>query len=583
MLTPPGARRNLYMDIALSKGMTSNAPISPIGLDWFAGDMALMLSHCVGEVVLDASDPAGLLYLGGGRMYMNLSNLLWFASPAQLAKGNAATDQRMADALAGIDPGRYRASLRPAWIWPALRLLPGALWRLRRTLWRALRCAIAPESSYRIYQREKLAFEDNYSGTFDGTLSLGEFQRRYGPPAIAHIIDVDMPALGIGVMAVAMARRLARKSSVQEQALAAQLARGIRGNLVVDMGIRIFRMAKMLDAGAFEDLDALVVHVQRRQLPDAFLAAWDKFMIDYGCRGPGEMDIANLHYADDPMLVLRQMSFMANSAGQFDPDAAHQELARKRQQAYAALYQRFGWARRLLLSRANKLIELFGGTRDTPKQHNLMYQHAARRRLLAEGAKLVAAGRLDRQEQVFDLALSDLIAADADRTVDLRALCRQRTQFADQLRAHVRTFPAVIDSRGRIQRPPRTCEKTGEMRGIAISPGIVSGRVKVLNNAHEKDVDRGEILVAFTTDPGWTPLFINAAAVVLEVGGVLQHGAVVAREYGKPCVAGIDDVLSRFTDGQLVEVDGNAGVVRVLSQDRNALAAVSSDRRESSL
>lgn len=163
MLTAPGERRVQYMDIALSKGMTINAPISPIGLDWLGGDMLLMLKHCVGNARFDFKSPCGLLYLGGGRTYMNLSNLLWFSSPKQLAKGNAATDELMADILSGIDVARYRAARRPASILPALRIAPLALWRLRRALWRALRSVLAPDSTYRRYQSEKQAYEVRYS------------------------------------------------------------------------------------------------------------------------------------------------------------------------------------------------------------------------------------------------------------------------------------------------------------------------------------------------------------------------------------------------------------------------------------
>ena len=86
----------------------------------------------------------------------------------------------------------------------------------------------------------------------------------------------------------------------------------------------------------------------------------------------------------------------------------------------------------------------------------------------------------------------------------------------------------------------------------------------MLNDPFEKELLPGDILVAVTTDPGWTPLFIPAAAVILEVGGELQHGALVAREYGKPCVSGIQDVTNQFEDGQMVEVDGNAGVIRFI-------------------
>jgi phosphohistidine swiveling domain-containing protein len=565
MQTAPGVRRVLYMDIALSKGMTTNAPISPIGLDWLAGDIECMLKHCTGRVAPNLKSPHGLLFLGGGRMYMNLSNLLCFMNPAQLAKGSAATDQLMADILVGIDVVRYRSANRPAWIWPALRGVPRALWRLRRAIWRALRCVLAPASTHRLYQDDKQRFEAEYATLADDSLPLDEFQRRYGAPVIAAVIDADMPALGVGVLAVNVVRALASKRSAEELALVEQLSKGIRGNVVVDMGICIFEMAKMLEAEAFDDLDALYARIRQREMASDFLETWDRFMLTYGCRGPGEMDLANKHYADEPMMVLRQMSFMANSTGQFDPAHSHHLLAQRRRQAYQELLHRFGWLRRALLRRANTLIDLFGGERDTPKQHNLMYQHAARKRLLVEGARLVAVDRLDRPDQVFDLTLTDLLAADDAPERNLRELGWQRTRFGEQLKTHVRTFPPVIDSRGRIQRAPRRTEQPGQVCGVGVSPGVVSGRVKLMHNAHDKSVEKGEVLVAFTTDPGWTPLFINAAAVVLEVGGVLQHGAVVAREYGKPCVAGIADVLNRFSEGQMVEVDGTGGVVRIIS------------------
>jgi pyruvate,water dikinase len=221
-----------------------------------------------------------------------------------------------------------------------------------------------------------------------------------------------------------------------------------------------------------------------------------------------------------------------------------------------------GWWRRRRLRRIHRIIELFAGTRDTPKHHMVIVNHATRKRLLIEGEKLVEDGRLDAVEHVFDLTYDDLDKAAEDPTLDLRQLREERTRFLKVLKAQVREFPQVIDSRGRILRPPPRKEKPGELSGMAVSPGVVSGPVKVLHDPHEKPVNKGDVLVAYTTDPGWTPLFANASAVVLEVGGILQHGAVVAREYGKPCVAGIDGLMSKLTDGQMVEVDGTAGVVR---------------------
>ena len=124
----------------------------------------------------------------------------------------------------------------------------------------------------------------------------------------------------------------------------------------------------------------------------------------------------------------------------------------------------------------------------------------------------------------------------------------------------------ILDSRGRIFYPPRKAAADGELSGVPISPGVVQGRVKVLQFANEKQLLPGEILVARATDPGWTPLFINAKGIILEIGGALQHGAVVAREYGVPCVSGLDNATQILRDGQLVEVDGSNGIVRLLEK-----------------
>ncbi|MBS1252912.1 MAG: Chondramide synthase cmdD [Anaerolineales bacterium] len=131
----------------------------------------------------------------------------------------------------------------------------------------------------------------------------------------------------------------------------------------------------------------------------------------------------------------------------------------------------------------------------------------------------------------------------------------------------VRAFPHLIDSRGRIGRVEREQDDPNLFTGMGISRGVATGRVKVLHTPREKPIEKGDVLVAYTTDPGWTPLFVNAGAIILEVGGMLQHGGVVAREYGKPCVAGIQGITTTLQDGQLVEVDGTTGVVRILEKE----------------
>jgi pyruvate,water dikinase len=384
------------------------------------------------------------------------------------------------------------------------------------------------------------------------------------------------PSLGVvaaAVSALAWVDPVAGTRSAETQALAEKLKLGFTGDVVVEMGIALFRLAKLLDPPDFEDIDRLSDRIERREMPPEFMNAWDAFLSSYGWRGPLEMDFASPRYADRPGLALRQMCFMSGDSG-FDPESAHRRHVEERQQAYEELIDRLSWWRKVLLHRLYRIIDLFAGTRDTPKHQIVLAGYALRKRVLSEGRRLTQQGRLDAADDVFGLTFGDLESARLDCSLDLRAVREERTRFLTLLKAQVTHFPQVIDSRGRILRPAAREETPGELKGMAVSPGVVTGPVKVLRNPYEKAVNRGDVLVAYTTDPGWTPLFVNAAAVVLEIGGMLQHGAVVAREYGKPCVVGIDQVMTRLQDGETVEVDGTRGVVRILpDSDKNAVDA----------
>lgn len=566
MRTRPGERRRLYMDGALSDGLTLNAPISPMGQAWMHEFLRALSELYLGTSGFDATPEHGVFFIAGCRPYMNLSEALTIASPKQLAGNTAELNALMAETLANVDKARYRAAEKPVYLrlwW--MRWLPRILWRMRRFLWASMKAMLWPESAYAGY-RERLRVWEQELTRIDYSLPPKTFQERYTRSFLPMFEEVTLPALvAFWAGGLSAVERMFKRAPDEMKAKAAKLQRGFTNNVVVEMGIALYRLARRLEPGDFEDLDRLAARIESRQMPTEFLTEWDAFMQRYGCRGPLEMDLASPRYADGPTLALRQMSFMSIDDSGYDPEAAHARNVAERRRAYAELMAASGWLRRRRLRRIHRIIELFAGTRDTPKYHLVSINHAIRKRLLMEGRKLVADGRLDAPEHVFDLTFDDLERATEDASLDLRALRKERTRFAKVLAAHVREFPQVVDSRGRVLRPPPRAERPGEMHGMAVSPGIVSGPVKVLHDPHEKTVEKGDVLVAYTTDPGWTPLFANAAAVLLEVGGILQHGAVVAREYGKPCVAGIDRLTARLADGQRVEVDGTAGRVRLLS------------------
>ena len=571
MLTRPGERRRLYVDAALSKGLTINEPISPLGLSWmedvlYSGPMSWLLG------VSDFTPAGGLVFSAGSRFYMNLSNAMRLGmSPRAMSRSAAATDALLAEILVNIDPKQHRAARWPPWLRLRLLLLvPKIFWALRGFFWNGLRAVLTPDRAWCAYQRKVDAFEEALANSLDFDLPLGEFVRTYARRIWLEMFDVTMPVLVAGLVSP---NWVIPKKPKEMRVLAEKLKRGFPNDVVVEQGIALFRLAKLLNRSDFDDLRGLAERIERRDMPVQFLADWDSFLGRFGCRGPLEMDVASPRYDDDPVLALRQMSFMAVEDVRFDPEVAHQRNVEERRNAYGELLCRSSWLRRVALRRLHRLKELFGGTRDTPKHHAVLLTYAIRKRALIEGRRLLSEDRLDAAEHVFDLTLGDLEAANLELDLDLRRLRAERTSFAKQLATQVTEFPQVIDSRGRILRPPPRQGKPGELVGMAASPGTVTGPVKVLRKPHDKSVEKGDVLVAYTTDPGWTPLFVNAAAVVLEIGGVLQHGAVIAREYGKPCVAGVDRVVSKLRDGQRVEVDGTAGVIRLLGEDAEEVSS----------
>ncbi len=561
MITRPGERRRLYGDAALSKGLTTNEPISPLGLDNMERMFSAILESWIGPLKRDVAPEEALFFFAGGRMYVNYSNLMWLASPRVLSKSGAPTDALMAEILADVDAKRYRAVTRPPWV--SFRLLlriPRILWNFRGFFRNILRALLSPERAHQAYRREIGALESELREYLGDDSAPDDFRHTFGVRMAREVFDAVMPMVLVGILSPNL---LIHVNTHEARVLAAKLTRGAPGNVVVEMGIALYRMARLLGRAAFDDLDRLAQRVERRELPTEFLAEWDKFVARFGCRGPLETDLASPRYGDDPRLALRQMSFMAVDGG-FDPEGAHRRHVEERHRAYRELMRGSGPLRRALLRRIYRINDLFAGTRDTPKHLLVQFGYAVRICALAEGRRLAREGRLDAAEHVFDLTFDDLKEAADDATLDLRKIREERTRFRTKLAAQVTFFPPVIDSRGRILRPP-TKDSPGLLSGMPVSPGVVTGPVKVLHRADEKPVEEGDVLVAYTTDPGWTPLFVNAAAVVLEVGGMLQHGAVVAREYGKPCVVGIDRVVAKLRDGELVEVDGTKGTVRLLS------------------
>ena len=566
MQTRPGERRLLYIDPFLADGITMSGAVSPLTNDLMLLLADLMVKYIVGDVTLDRDVKQGVYGVGGARIYVNVSHLLHLIDVRKLADDRRVLDTTLADIYEHLDVDRYRSERPPRYLRKArlLGALPGMLWRVRGLLMAIAKAIFRSKAFHDQYRETHATLEQHLDSHRHESMPVREFVRRlYGH--LGTVAEVaTTPALAMHIRGGLRALDRLIDSTSDEQRRLVEAIKSGADDLVFEMGMALHHLSTLLPAEAFEDVETLEGSLVARRLPLEFLDAWDRFVQRFGCRGPFEMDLAYPKYGDDPKVALRQIAILARGGG-VDPGQVHTQQVRERPAAYEKLARLLPPRKRRRLERAYRRILDFEPAREMPKHHLMLANLRIRTRLLALADEWVAADRLDRRENIFELRFEDIDAAEQDPGFDLRERMASRNVFYRKARALVRHFPHAIDSRGRILRPERP-HTPGELSGLAVSSGRVTGPVKVLHDPFEKEVEPGDVLVACTTDPGWTPLFINAAAVLLEVGGELQHGALVAREYGKPCVAGILNLTRSLSDGQMVEVDGDAGVVRILSE-----------------
>ena len=574
--TAPGEQRLLYMDPSLGEGITMSGAITPLSVDLFAKLFEWLGDYVFGPSFLPPNLKRGIVGAAGARLYGNASHFMLFRDLRKVAPEKRFVDTTLAELFATADLEPYR--VKPPPNLTRRRMIPAvlkAMVRLGPFVVSLARAILRPDAFLAGYRDGLAAFEAALATT-DTDISFIELARRLYIAVAQVSLTATGPALVMFIYGGTEALMgLIDKSSSRHRRLAMDI-RGGGDELVLEMGLAMYRLTRLLPASAFSDPAALAERIAARELSEEFLTQWNDFLHRFGCRGPLEMDLANPKYGDDTQLLLRQLATVA--LGDADPLAIHAERRRAREAAIAELSAELPPRKRRKLGRIHRTIESFESVREMPKHHFAMVNMVLRGRILQSAERWVAKGRLDRVGDVFQMTLDDFDRAESDDTLDLRARVAEHGAFYRDAKARVRHFPHLIDSRGRILKPVREY-RPGELSGVAVSPGIVRGRANVLDSPLDKTLLPGDVLVAHTTDPGWTPLFINAAAVLLEVGGELQHGALLAREYGKPCVAGIVGLMERLEDGQIVEVDGDQGVVRIIDSAPDATRASPTGQR----
>ncbi len=297
---------------------------------------------------------------------------------------------------------------------------------------------------------------------------------------------------------------------------------------------------------------------------DAFEARFREVLDEYGFRGVNEWEIAAPSWEIRPDVLRRAVEAVRAGGAERDPDAVR-EAALAKFDAHA-VRERFPeldqWLDR---------CRVWLGIRERTKATCVLTINEMRLDALEIGTRLTAEGRLERPDQIYFLTFDEFRAAARGGGVDLDRVHTREAAKADLLRYQEPLF-AIAGEVPPVEEWPLKAAAAGdvtgdEIAGAAGSPGVARGRARVIMDAYADDpTEPGEVLVAPITDPGWMPLFVGVVAVVAEMGGELSHTMIVSRDLGIPAVVGAVGATSAIRTGDLIEVDGSKGVVRILER-----------------
>jgi phosphoenolpyruvate synthase/pyruvate phosphate dikinase len=346
-------------------------------------------------------------------------------------------------------------------------------------------------------------------------------------------------------------------------------------NVTSEMGLALLDVADVIrphpDVVVFlqhvEDenfLDQLPALAGGREARDAIQAFLDK----YGMRCVGEIDITKPRWSERPItlvpMILGNIKNFERGAGERRFDQGRQNAWKKEQELLTrlrALPDGEGMA-----EEAKRLIDrirTFAGYREYPKYYMISRYFVYKQALLTEAGRLVQARVLREREDIFYLRLQELHDVVRTNQADDQ-LIRQRK---DAFRSYqALTPPRVLTSDGEAVAGTyrRVDVPAGALTGLPVSAGTVEGRARVILDMAEADLEAGDILVTAYTDPSWTPAFVAIKGLVTEVGGLMTHGAVIAREYGLPAVVGVEHATRLIRDGQRIRVHGTDGYIEIL-------------------
>jgi pyruvate,water dikinase len=356
------------------------------------------------------------------------------------------------------------------------------------------------------------------------------------------------------------------------------LSQSVPNNITSEMGLALLDVADVIRPypeiinylsrtfGIKEDsfFDELLKFNGGKEVRDAIYA----FLNKYGMRCAGEIDITKTRWSEKPTILV---PLILSNIKNFERGASHRKFEQGRQEALKKEQELLDRLKQLpdgeqKVKETKRMIDLvrnFSGYREYPKYGIVSRYFVYKQALMKEAGQLVQANVIHEKEDIYYLSFEEFREVVRTHKLDYKIISKRKDEYKLYEKL---TPPRVMTSDGEIitGRYKRENLPAGAIAGLAVSSGVIEGRARVIINMEDANIEDGDILVTPFTDPSWTPLFVSIKGLVTEVGGLMTHGAVIAREYGLPAVVGVENATKLIKDGQRIRVNGTEGYVEIL-------------------
>ncbi len=513
-------------------------------------------------VNLKTNEPfSGMFY---GKAFLNVSMMIEIADQTPFGSVESLMEQFFGQGRDQFDPIVPKKTFSFGRLWRYTVILPRLLWfgmRLPNEVQRAEKIVARFDRELKERPIRGLSDEELIAAAEDGLGPGGEV-------AVIHVSGGGLTSSNFEMLRGCTEAWLGDENGV----LQARLCTGLAAVESAQPAYELWDLSRLVLASdalsaAFQPADGRTIAGSLAELRgvdiDSFLLQLDQFLARQGHRSVMEAEIAARSWEEDLPTVLIMVRNYLHADGSADPRRIEERQRREREEATRDALSRLSfWQKpyfRYVLDQTQKWVRM----REYTKSLMIRTTHRGRRLTRELGRRLVARGLLDNVFDLYDMTWDEARALAREVMTRERAFAQIAKRRAEAERNKRVALPETFRGRPRPLRPEEQRLPEGHiLRGIAVSPGRITARARVIMDPRRDGaIEPGEILVAPVTDAGWTPLFVAAAGVVVDVGGSLSHGSTVAREYGLPAVVNVKHGTRMIRTGQLITVDGTLGLV----------------------